>query len=175
MLLQQVGCYQFRHPLDDVLSSEKRLVGLRARIKEALTKRTAVRGKSGWMVNGSLKEGEQLVRQFSDLMLRTYNIEADNCVRTVRAHTLDTVAKRPPSRSATPRALLRAHRRHLTGVRPVTSGTSAHTSCRHARPGGWGGNGSSFVLLSGAALSGPKLAGPDGLLETHVPHARCRM
>lgn len=93
-LLQQVGYYQFRHPLDDVLSSKQRLDGLRGRIKESIKKRTAVRGKSGWMVNGSLKEGEALVRQFSDLMLRTYNIEADNCVRTVRAHTVDAATKR---------------------------------------------------------------------------------
>ncbi len=93
-LLQQVGYYQFRHPLDDVLASKQRLNALRAQIKTAISKRTAVRGKSGWMVNGSLKEGAALVRQFSDLMLRTYNIEADNCVRTVRAHTVDTTKKR---------------------------------------------------------------------------------
>jgi len=93
-LLQQVGYYQFRHPLDDVVSSKQRLDGLRAQTKEAIAKRTAVRGKSGWMVNGSLKEGAALVRQFSDLMLRTYNTEADNCVRTVRAHTVDTAKKR---------------------------------------------------------------------------------
>lgn len=93
-LLQEVGYYQFGHPLDDVLSSKQRLDGLRAKIKEAISKRTAVRGKTGWMVNGSLKEGAALVRQFSDLMLRTYNIEADNCVRTVRAHTVDTAKKR---------------------------------------------------------------------------------
>jgi stress response protein SCP2 len=93
-LLQHVGYYQFRHPLDDVLASKDRLDSLRAKIKEAINKRTAVSGKSGWMVNGSLKEGAALVRQFSDLMLRTYNIEADNCVRTVRAHTVDTAKKR---------------------------------------------------------------------------------
>ena len=93
-LLQEVGYYQFRHPLDDVVASKKRLDGLRAQIKEAISKRTAVRGKSGWMVNGSLKEGAALVRQFSDLMLRTYNIEADNCVRTVRAHTIGSARKR---------------------------------------------------------------------------------
>lgn len=93
-LLQQVGYYQFRHPLDDVLSSKQRLDGLRTSIKQEVSKRTAVRGKSGWMVNGSLREGEALVRQFSDLMLRTYNIEADNCVRTVRAHTVDSAKKR---------------------------------------------------------------------------------
>jgi stress response protein SCP2 len=93
-LLQQVGYYQFRHPLDDVLSSKERLNALKAQIKTAITKRTAVSGKSGWMVNGSLREGAALVRQFGDLMLRTYNIEADNCVRTVRAHTLDTAKNR---------------------------------------------------------------------------------
>lgn len=93
-LLQQVGYYQFRHPLDDILSSKQRLDSLRAQIKAAITKRTAVQAKSGWMVNGSLKEGATLVRQFSDLMLRTYNIEADNCVRTVRAHTVDAAKKR---------------------------------------------------------------------------------
>lgn len=93
-LLQQVGYYQFRHPLDDVLSSKDRLDGLRAAIKQAISKRTAVRGRSGWMVNGSLREGEVLVRQFGDMMLRAYNIEADNCVRTVRAHTVDTARKR---------------------------------------------------------------------------------
>jgi stress response protein SCP2/F0F1-type ATP synthase epsilon subunit len=93
-LLQQVGYYQFRHPLDDVLTSKQHLDILRAQIKTAISKRTAVRGKSGWMVNGSLKEGAALVRQFSDLMLRTYNIEADNCVRTVRAHTVETTKKR---------------------------------------------------------------------------------
>jgi stress response protein SCP2 len=93
-LLQEVGYYQFRHPLDDVLTSKQHLDGLRAKIKEAISKRAAVHGKPGWMVNGSLKEGAALVRQFSDLMLRTYNIEADNCVRTVRAHTVDTAKKR---------------------------------------------------------------------------------
>lgn len=93
-LLQQVGYYQFRHPLDDVLSSKQRLDGLRAALKQAISKRSAVRGKSGWMVNGSLREGEALVRQFGDLMLRTYNIEADNCVRTVRAHSIDSAKKR---------------------------------------------------------------------------------
>ena len=48
-LLQQAGYYQFRHPLDDVLSSKKRLDDLRGQIKSAISKRTAVRGKSaGW-------------------------------------------------------------------------------------------------------------------------------
>lgn len=93
-MLQQVGYYQFRHPLDDVLESKTRLTALRQKIKQAITKRTAVKGRADWMVNGSLKEGAALVRQFGDLMLRTYNIEADNCVRTVRAHTVSAAIQR---------------------------------------------------------------------------------
>lgn len=93
-MLQQVGYYQFRHPLDDVLESKDRLTALRQKIKQAIIKRTAVRGRADWMVNGSLKEGAALVREFGDLMLRTYNIEADNCIRTVRAHTIVTAVQR---------------------------------------------------------------------------------
>ena len=115
-----MGYYQFRHPLDDVLSSTQRLDGLFAKIKEAISKRTAVHGTPGWMVNGSLKEGAALVRQFGDLMLRTYNIEADNCVRTVRAHTVDTAKKRL---ERTREAISR------TAARWVSRSTRAITRC----------------------------------------------
>lgn len=94
MLLQEVGFYQLRHPLDEVPDSKRRLTELQTRIKRSITQRSAVHSTNEWMVNGSLREGKELVRQFADLMLRTYNIEADNCVRTVRAHTVPTVIKR---------------------------------------------------------------------------------
>lgn len=93
-MLQQVGYYQFSHPLEDVLETRERLAKIRQEIKAAISRRTAVSGRSDWMVNGSLRQGAVLVRQFGDLMLRTYNIEADNCIRTVRAHTVEAAVKR---------------------------------------------------------------------------------
>lgn len=93
-LLQEVGYYQFSHPLDNAADYRERLDKLRIKIKGALRDKTAVRSAPGWTVNGSAKDGAALVRDFSKLMLRTYNVEADNCVRTVRPHTLDTVTRR---------------------------------------------------------------------------------
>lgn len=93
-LLQEVGYYQFSHPLDDAAEYRERLDKLRLKIKAALRDKTAVRSAPGWTVNGSAKDGAALVRDFSKLMLRSYNVEADNCVRTVRPHTLDAVTRR---------------------------------------------------------------------------------
>ena len=93
-LLQEVGYYQFSHPLDDAVAYRERLDALRGRIKAAIRDKVAVRSQPGWTVNGSAKEGAALVRDFGTLMLRTYNVEADNCVRTVRPHTLAAGVKR---------------------------------------------------------------------------------
>ena len=93
-LLQEVGYYQFSHPLDDAVAYRDRLEALRGRIKAAIRDKTAVRSRPGWMVNGSAKEGAALVRDFGTMMLRSYNVEADNCVRTVRPHSLDAGMKR---------------------------------------------------------------------------------
>ncbi len=93
-LLQEVGLYQYSHPLDDAVAYRERLDALRDKIKQAIKGKTAVRSRPGWMVNGSAKEGAALVRDFSTLMLRAYNVEADNCVRTVRPHSIAAATKR---------------------------------------------------------------------------------
>lgn len=93
-LLQEVGYYQFDYPLDDAVAYRERLDALRAKVKAAIRDKAAVRSRPGWMVNGSAKEGTALVRDFGTLMLRAYNVEADNCVRTVRRHSLAASIKR---------------------------------------------------------------------------------
>lgn len=93
-LLQEVGYFEYRHPLETSLSYKARLDALRGRIKSAVRDRAAVTTRPGWMVNGSAKEGAALTRDFSTLMLRAYNAEADNCLRTVRPHTVAAVTQR---------------------------------------------------------------------------------
>ena len=46
------------------------------------------------MYNNSLAQGRRMVTDFSKLMLRAYNAEADNCVRTVRAGSVSTAIDR---------------------------------------------------------------------------------
>lgn len=87
-LLQDLGIYDFSHPLEDALQYKDRLTQLRNSIK-VLVKERAVTGATNWAVNGNLAKGAQMVREQCKLMLRAYNAEADNCVRTVRAHSLD--------------------------------------------------------------------------------------
>jgi hypothetical protein len=41
---------------------------------------SAILSTTSWTVNGSTTEGRKMVRDFSKLMLRAYNAEADNTV-----------------------------------------------------------------------------------------------
>ena len=93
-ILQEVGIYQYRHPLDDALAYKVRLAGVQARIKDALKAGTAVRGATNWTVNGSARDGTKMVREFSKLMLRAYNNEADNAVRSMKPYTLESSVAR---------------------------------------------------------------------------------
>lgn len=89
-ILQEAGIYQYRHPLDDALAYKAKLAGMQARIKDAVKAGTAVQGATNWTVNGSSSEGTKMVREFSKLMLRAYNNEADNAVRSMKPYTLDS-------------------------------------------------------------------------------------
>ena len=89
-VLQEAGIYQYRHPLDDAVAYKAKLAGVQARIKDAVKAGTAVRGATNWTVNGSTREGAKMVREFSKLMLRAYNNEADNAVRSMKPYTLDS-------------------------------------------------------------------------------------
>jgi seryl-tRNA synthetase len=89
-LLQEAGVYQYRHPLDDSIAYKTRLTGLQARIKDSVKAGTAVTGATNWTVNGSSREGAKMVREFSKLMLRAYNNEADNAVRAMKPYALDS-------------------------------------------------------------------------------------
>ncbi|MFF1614696.1 DUF4041 domain-containing protein [Amycolatopsis sp. NPDC058278] len=92
-LLQEVGFYEYAHPLDDAVAYKDELKMLRERIK-AEARGSAVSCQVDWAVNGSVKEGQKLGRDMAKLMLRAYNAEADNAVRVVKPHTREAVKKR---------------------------------------------------------------------------------
>ncbi|SNR97055.1 T5orf172 domain-containing protein [Streptosporangium subroseum] len=93
-LLQEVGVYEYRHPLSDAVAYKDRLAQVKTRIKAMSKDNEAVLGSTGWQVNGSAAEGRRMVRDFSKLMLRAYNAEADNCVRTMRPYKLQSAVDR---------------------------------------------------------------------------------
>jgi len=94
-LLQEAGVYQYRHPLTNAVAYERELAALSDRVKQ-MTKKDggAVLAATNWTVNGSVTEGRAMVRDFSKLMLRAFNAEADNLVRGLRPYKLEAAAER---------------------------------------------------------------------------------
>jgi len=94
-ILQEVGVYEYRHPLSDAVAYQAELKRLQDRIKTMARKDGgAVLAATGWHVNGSLSQGRTMIRDYSKLMLRAYNAEADNLVRGLKPYKLDTAIDR---------------------------------------------------------------------------------
>ncbi len=101
-ILQEVGVYEYQHPLADVEAYKARLAVLRGHIKEmAKAEGGAILAASGWTVNGSAAQGRKMVSQTSKLMLRAYNAEADALVRGLRPHRLAASVDRLEKTAAT--------------------------------------------------------------------------
>jgi hypothetical protein len=94
LLLQQVGIYQYHHPLENADMYKERLTNLRARIKDQVKASQAILVSPMFAYNNSLAKGRRMTSDLSKLMLRAYNAEADNCVRALRAGTVLTATKR---------------------------------------------------------------------------------
>lgn len=94
-LLQEVGVYRYQHPLGDAVGYQAALAHLQEQVKEmARPDGGAVLSASGWTVNGSEAQGRTMLRDYAKLMLRAYNAEADNLVRTLKPYKLDAAVER---------------------------------------------------------------------------------
>lgn len=128
-ILQEVGIYQYRHPLTDAAAYQGELKRLQDEIKVmARTDDRAIEASSTWTVNGSAAQGRAMVREYSKLMLRAYNAEADNLARGLKAyklaasidrlnkvaHTIERLGKTMSIRVAAPYHRLRVKELELT-------------------------------------------------------------
>ncbi|MGN5381146.1 DUF4041 domain-containing protein [Streptomyces lasalocidi] len=93
-MLQQVGIYSYRHQLQDAIAYRTRLDSLKDEIKSLARADQAVLAVQHWTVNGSASAGRKMVKDFSKLMLRAYNAEADYAVRSMRPHRLNSLIDR---------------------------------------------------------------------------------
>jgi uncharacterized small protein (DUF1192 family) len=94
-VLQEVGVYEYRHPLSDAVAYQAELSRLRDSIKTMTRKDGgAVSATKNWTVDGSSTKGRAMVRDFSKLMLRAYNAEADNLVRGMKPYKLESAIDR---------------------------------------------------------------------------------
>jgi hypothetical protein len=94
-LLQEAGVYEYRHPLSDSVVYRAELSRLRDDARSmARADGGAVHATTDWAVNGSSAQGRDMVRDFSKLMLRAYNAEADNLVLGLKPYKLQSAIER---------------------------------------------------------------------------------
>jgi len=93
-VLQDVGIYRYHHPLEDAAAYKDRLADINSRIDELVKAGQAVLAADLFTFDGSLAKGRRMVGDLSRLMLRAYNAEADNCVRSLRSGNISTAKKR---------------------------------------------------------------------------------
>ncbi|HKT02045.1 MAG TPA: DUF4041 domain-containing protein [Rugosimonospora sp.] len=93
-VLQDVGIYRYHHPLEDAAGYKEWLRSLEREMDKIIKSGRAVLAADLFTFSGSLAKGRKLVADLSKLMLRAYNAEADNCVRSLRSGNVGTAKKR---------------------------------------------------------------------------------
>lgn len=92
--LQQVGIYRYHHPLENAAAYRERLSSIDQRTKVLVKEGRAVEVSTMFSYNNSLAQGRRMTTDLSKLVLRAYNAEADNAVRSLRAGNLATAIQR---------------------------------------------------------------------------------
>lgn len=94
LMLQHVGIYEYHHPLENAEMYRARLASLQGRVKATVKAGAAVVASEMFSYNNSLALGRRMTGEFSKLVLRAYNAEADSSVRSLRAGNLATAQQR---------------------------------------------------------------------------------
>lgn len=99
-ILQEVGVYRYRHPMESADAYKDKLRSIKDQIRRLARDKNAVELDTTWQVNGNAKAGRRMVENVGRLLLRAYNNEADTLVSKMRPFKLDaTIGRLDKSRS----------------------------------------------------------------------------
>lgn len=91
---QEVGLYDFEHPAETSVQLATELGTVRSQIKDTIRINNATTSVHGFTFNNSLTQGTRFVNALTKLMLRAYNAEAENAIKTTKAGNLQTAQAR---------------------------------------------------------------------------------
>lgn len=94
LVLEEVGLFDFEHPAESSATLATELESLRSEIRQTNKLGSAITATSSFTFNNSAVKGQTFVNQMSRIMLRAYNAEAENAVKTVKAGNLASAQKR---------------------------------------------------------------------------------
>ncbi len=93
-VLQSVGIYRYHHPLENAAAYKVHLDDLASRIAELVKAGAAIETSNMFTFDNSLAKGRRMTADLGKLMLRAYNAEADNSIRSLRVGNVVTAKKR---------------------------------------------------------------------------------
>jgi len=94
-MLQEVGIYHYSTVLESSIGYSEKIKEIEAEIKKRnLTDGGAIKAANEWIVNGSASEGRKVIKEFSKLMLRAYNGEVDDAIRTLKPYKMQAAINR---------------------------------------------------------------------------------
>ncbi len=93
-ILQEIGIYRYHHPLENAAAYRGELSRIEADIISAIRDNQAIEASLMFTFENSLASGRKLTNDLGKLMLRAYNAECDNCVRSLRAGNAQVAKKR---------------------------------------------------------------------------------
>lgn len=88
------GLYGFDHPAQNSVQLSDELKNVRRDIGQMVTSKKAASASSGFSFNNSEKQGQKFVNDMVKLMLRAYNAEAENAVKSVKSDKTETAVNR---------------------------------------------------------------------------------
>ena len=93
-MLQSVGIYRYHHPLENAAAYKVRLDDLASHITELVKAGKAIEKSNNFTFDNSLAKGRRVTADLGKLMLRAYNAEVDNSIRSLRVGNVVTARKR---------------------------------------------------------------------------------
>jgi hypothetical protein len=93
-ILQNIGIYRYHHPLENAVGFKDRLTEVEVEIISLVKDAKAIEVSHQFTFENSLAKGQRLCSDLGKLMLRAYNSEADNCIRSLKVGNIQTAKKR---------------------------------------------------------------------------------
>lgn len=93
-VLQEVGIYRYHHPLENAAAYLPRLQDIESRAAALVRDGHAIETSNMFTFDNSLAKGRKMSADLAKLMLRAYNAEADNSIRTLKAGNAQTAKRR---------------------------------------------------------------------------------
>lgn len=85
--LQDLGLYDYENPAQSSAELSGHLEAVRLAIKQTVINKTATTAAPKFLFNNSEAQGRKFVASMTAILLRAYNAEAENCVKTIAPAT----------------------------------------------------------------------------------------